>query len=88
MDIRTFFVTQDREKSTDSVQGAVAQEFIDSVEGEEPTISVEQPTTHSVRLSSGSSGSTLSGTFPNDLLPSNPLLLCMPMVLLLADIGS
>ena len=34
MDIRTFFVTQDREKSTDSVEGATAQESTDSVEGE------------------------------------------------------
>ena len=33
--LRTFFVSQDREKSTDSVQGATAQEPIDSVEGEE-----------------------------------------------------
>ena len=66
MDIRTFFVTQDREKSTDSVQGAAAQE---SVEGEEFTVSVEQPTTHSVPLSSGRSDSTLSGTFSNDLCP-------------------
>ena len=32
MDIRTFFVTQDREKSTDSVEGATAQESIESVE--------------------------------------------------------
>ena len=31
MDIRTFFVTQDRKKSTDSVKGAAAQESIDSV---------------------------------------------------------
>ena len=31
MDIRAFFVTQDREKSTDSVQGAAAQEFTESV---------------------------------------------------------
>ena len=30
MDIKTFFVTQDREKSTDSVQGAATQESIDS----------------------------------------------------------
>ena len=59
MDIRTFFVTQDREKSTDSVQGAAAQESIDSVEGEESTVSVKRPTTHSVPLSSGRSGSTL-----------------------------
>ena len=43
MDIRTFFVIQDREKSTDSVQGAVAQESIDSVEGQESTVSVERP---------------------------------------------
>ena len=33
MDTRTFFVTQDREKSTESVEGAAAQESIDSVEG-------------------------------------------------------
>ena len=46
MDIRTFFVTQDGEKSTDSVKGAAALESIDSVEGEESTVSVEQPTTH------------------------------------------
>ena len=65
MDIRTFFVTQDREKSTDSVQGAAAQESIDSVEGEESTVSVERPTTHSVPSSSGHSDSTLSGTFSN-----------------------
>ena len=26
MDVRTFFVTQDREKSTDSVEGGAAQE--------------------------------------------------------------
>ena len=79
MDIRTFFVTQDRERSTDSVQGAAAQESIDSVEGEESTVSVEQPTTHSVPSSSGRSDSTLSGTFSNDLGPPNPLQLCMPM---------
>ena len=53
MDIRTFFVTQDREKSTDSVQGAAAQNSIDSVEEEESTVSVKRPTTHSVPLSSG-----------------------------------
>ena len=41
MDIRTFFATQDGEKSTDSVEGAAAQESIDSVEGEESTTSVE-----------------------------------------------
>jgi len=40
---------------------------------------VEQPTTHSVPSSSGHSGSTLSGTFSNDLRPPNPLLLCTPM---------
>ena len=43
MDIRTFFVTQDREKSTDSVEESVAQESTDSVEGaaaQEPTDSV------------------------------------------------
>ena len=33
MDIRTFFVTQGREKSTDSVERATAQESIDSLEG-------------------------------------------------------
>ena len=33
MDIRGFFVIQDREKSTDSVEGATGQESIDSVEG-------------------------------------------------------
>ena len=33
MNIRTFFVTQDREKSTDYVEAAAAQESIDSVEG-------------------------------------------------------
>ena len=47
MDIRTFFVTQDREKSTDSVEGATAQESTDSVEGEtaqESTDSVEGET--------------------------------------------
>ena len=60
MDVRTFFVTQDREKSTDSVQGAAAQESIDSVEGEGSTVSVEQPTTHSVPSSSRHSDSTLS----------------------------
>ena len=65
MDIRTFFVTQDREKSTDSVQGAAAQESIDSVEGEESTVSVEQPTTHSVPSSSGRSGSTLPTILPS-----------------------
>ena len=83
MDIRTLFVTKDREKSTDSVQGAAAQESIDLVEGEESTISVEQPTTHSVPLSSRRSGSTLSGTlsgtFSNNLCPPNPLQLCKPM---------
>ena len=44
MDIRAFFVTQDREKSTDSVEGATAQESIDSVEGataQESVVSVE-----------------------------------------------
>ena len=73
-------ITQDREKSTDSVQGAASQESINSVEGEESTVSVERPTTHSVPLSSGCSGSTLSGTFSNDLRPPNPLQLCTPMV--------
>ena len=72
MDIRTLFVTQDREKSTDSVQEAAAQESIDSVEGEESTASVKRPTTHSVPSSSRRSASTLSGTFPNDLLPPQP----------------
>ena len=71
-EIRTFFVTQDREKSTDSVQGAAAQESIDSVEGEESTISVERPTTHSVPSSSGCSGSTLSGTFRMIFAPPLP----------------
>ena len=33
MDIKTFFVTEDREKSTDYVEAAAAQESIDSVEG-------------------------------------------------------
>ena len=33
MDTRTFFVTQDREKSTDSVKGAAAQESTDLAEG-------------------------------------------------------
>ena len=51
MDIRTFFVTHDREKSADSVKGAAAQESIDSA-GEESTVSVERPRTHSVALSS------------------------------------
>ena len=81
MDTRTFFVTQDREKSTNSVQGAAAQESVDSVEGGESTISVERPTTHSVPSSSGGSGSTLSGTFSNDLCPPNPLLLYTPMAI-------
>ena len=43
MDIRTFFVTQDREKSTDSVEESVAQESTDSIVGaaaQEPTDSV------------------------------------------------
>ena len=31
IDTRTFFVTQDREKSTDSVKGAAARESTDSV---------------------------------------------------------
>ena len=31
MDIRTFFVTQDKEKSTDSVEQAAAHESADSV---------------------------------------------------------
>ena len=69
-------VNQDREKSTDSVEGATAQESIDSVEGEESTISVELPTTHSVPSSSGRSGSNLSGTFSNDLRPPPPTLYC------------
>ena len=60
MYLSTFFVTQDREKSTDSVQGAAVQECIDSVEGQESTVSVEQPTTHSVPSSSRHSDSTLS----------------------------
>ena len=76
MDIRTFFVTQDREKSTDSVEGAAAQESIDSVEGEEPTVSVKQTTTHPVPSSSGCSGSTLSGNFPNNLLLPQTLYCC------------
>ena len=33
MDIRTIFVTQDGEKSADSVENAAAQESTDSVEG-------------------------------------------------------
>jgi len=41
MDIRTFFVTQDREKPTDSIEGGAAKESIDSAEGEESTVSVE-----------------------------------------------
>ena len=41
MDVKTLFVTKDREKPTDSVQGATAQESIDLVEGEESTVSVE-----------------------------------------------
>ena len=48
---------------TDSVQGAAAQESIDSVVGEESTVSVEQPTTHSVPSSSGCSGSIQSGIY-------------------------
>ena len=71
-------MTQDREKSTDSVEGAAAQESIELVEGEESTVSLERPTTHLVPLSSSS---TLSGTFPNDLLRPNPLLLCTSMLL-------
>ena len=65
-DIRTFFVTQlqDREKSTDPVEGGAAQEStdpveggaaqesIDSVEGEESTVSVKRLTTHVVPSSS------------------------------------
>ena len=44
MDIRTFFCnSREREKSTDSVEGAAAQESIYSVEGKESTIS-QQPT--------------------------------------------
>jgi len=83
MDISIFFVSQDREKSTDSVQGAAVQESIDSVEGEESTVSVEQPTTHSVPSSSGRSDSTLSDTFCNDLAPPNPLQLCTAMASML-----
>ena len=54
MDIRTFFVSQlqDREKSTDPVEGGAAQESIDSVEGEESTVSVKRLTTHVVPSSS------------------------------------
>ena len=59
----------DREKSTDSIQGTTAQESIDSVEGEESTVPVEPTTMHSVPSSSGHSGSTLSGTFSNNLRP-------------------
>ena len=40
MDIRIL----DREKSTDSVEGAAAQKSIDSVEGEESTANNQQPT--------------------------------------------
>ena len=69
MDVSTFFVTQGREKSTDSVKGAAAQDTTDSVEGEEFAVSVERPTTHSVPSSSRRSGSSLSGTFSNDLPP-------------------
>ena len=61
---QTFFVTQDREKSTHPVEGAAALESIDSVEratAQESTDSVERPTTHSVPSSSGRSASTLSG---------------------------
>ena len=79
MDIRTFFVTQDREKSTDSVEGGAALESTDSVEGEESTVLVERPTTHSVPSSSGRSASTRSGTFSNDLRTPSSLLLCTPM---------
>ena len=72
LDIRTFFVTQDREKSTDSVQGTAVQESIDSVEGEESTVqSNNQQPTHPVPLSSGRSDFTLSGTFSNNLRPPN-----------------
>ena len=46
--LRTSFVTQDRKKSTNSVQGAVAQESIDSIEGEGSTVSVKRPTTQLV----------------------------------------
>ena len=41
MDVNTFFVIQDREKFTDSVEGAAAQDSTDSVEGEEFAVSVE-----------------------------------------------
>ena len=44
---QTFIVTQDREKSTDSVKGAAAQESIDSVQGataQECTSNDQQPT--------------------------------------------
>jgi len=33
MDTMTFFVTQDRVKSTESVEAAAAQQFTESVEG-------------------------------------------------------
>ena len=73
---QTFFVTQDREKSTHPVEGAAAQESIDSVEG---------ATTHSVPSSSGRSASTLSGgaahhKFCACFSPTHPLLLCTPML--------
>ena len=71
MDIRIFFVTQDRDKSTDSVEGATAQESIDSV---------ERPTTHSVTSSRGRSGSTQSGgAAHHKFCTCNFLLLCTPM---------
>ena len=89
MDIlRTFFVTQDREKSTDSVQGAAAQESIDSVEGEESTVSVERPTTHSVPSLSRRSCSFYSEWyFFQRSSPPNPLLLCSPMILLIRELS-
>ena len=79
-DIRTFFVTQlqDREKSTDPVEGGAAQESIDSVEGEESTVSVKRLTTHVVSSSSWCSGSTLHEWYFSqwyDLLPPSSLLL-------------
>ena len=58
---KTFFVTQDREKSTHPVEGAAAQESVEGATDQESTDSVERPTIRSFPSSSGRSASTLSG---------------------------
>ena len=85
MDIRTFFVTEDREKSTDYVEAAVAQESIDSVEAavaQESIDSVEgavaQESIDSVEGAAAQESTDSVINFVHDP-PPNPVLLCTPM---------